>query len=139
MVCLVAVSADRGHAQSNRTTWMDYGGGPDNARYFTLDQINKSNVSQLAVAWTYPTSDTISYVFDPVVVDNMIYVLAQKQFARRARRHDRTRNLDSRGPAGHRAARHQLLGEQGPLRSAVVVPDEQLPPGDRRAHGKIDY
>jgi quinoprotein glucose dehydrogenase len=77
MVCLVAVSADRGHAQSNRTTWMDYGGGPDNARYVTLDQINKSNVSQLAVAWTYPTSDTISYVFGPAVVDNLVYVLAR--------------------------------------------------------------
>lgn len=77
MVCLAAVAADRGHAQSNRTTWMDYGGSPDNARYFTLDQINKSTVSQLGVAWTYPTSDTISYVFNPVVVDNVIYVLAR--------------------------------------------------------------
>jgi len=77
MVCLAAVAAERGHAQSNRTTWMDYGGSPDNARYFTLDQINKSTVSQLGVAWTYPTSDTISYVFNPVVADNVIYVLAR--------------------------------------------------------------
>ena len=139
MVCLAAVAAERGHAQSSRTTWTDYGGGPDNARYFTLDQINKSTLNQLGVAWTYPTADTISYVFNPVVVDNVIYVLAQKQLARRARCHHRPRNLDSRGPAGHRAARHQLLGKQGPLRSAAVVPDEQLPAGDRRAHGKIDY
>ena len=72
MVCLAAVGADRGHAQSNRTTWMDYGGSPDNARYLTLDQINKSTVGQLGVAWTYPTSDTISYVFNPVVADNVI-------------------------------------------------------------------
>ena len=49
MVCLVAVSADRGHAQSNRTTWMDYGGGPDNARYVTLDQI-RTVVSSLEAA-----------------------------------------------------------------------------------------
>ena len=33
--------------------------------------------SSLAVAWTYPTSDNISYVFNPVVVDNVIYVLAR--------------------------------------------------------------
>jgi quinoprotein glucose dehydrogenase len=77
IVCLAAVFADRGHAQSNRTSWMDYGGSPDNARYFTLDQINKSTVNQLGVAWTYPTSDTISYVFNPVVADNVIYVLAR--------------------------------------------------------------
>src|SRR5215207_5358940 len=77
MVCLAAIAAGQGHAQSDRTTWTDYGGGPDNARYFTLDQINKSTLSQLAVAWTYPTSDTISYVFNPVVADNVIYVLAK--------------------------------------------------------------
>ncbi len=29
------------------------------------------------MAWTYPTQDTISYVFGPLVVDNVIYVLAQ--------------------------------------------------------------
>jgi len=77
MVCLAAIAAARGHAQSNRTTWTDYGGSPDNARYFTLDQISKSTLGQLATAWTYPTQDTISYVFNPVVVDNVIYVLAR--------------------------------------------------------------
>jgi quinoprotein glucose dehydrogenase len=63
--------------QRGRTTWTDFGGGPDNARYLTLEQINKSNVHQLAVAWTYPTRDNISYVFNPVVVDNVMYVLAR--------------------------------------------------------------
>jgi quinoprotein glucose dehydrogenase len=60
-----------------RTTWSDFGGGPDNARYLTLEQINKSNVDQLAVAWTYPTRDNISYVFNPIVVDSVMYVLAR--------------------------------------------------------------
>jgi len=77
MVCLAAIAAEHGHAQSDRTTWTDYGGSPDNARYFTLDQINKSTLSRLSAVWTYPTSDTISYVFNPVVVDNVIYVLAK--------------------------------------------------------------
>ena len=77
MVCIAAIAAERGHAQSNRTTWTDYGGSPDNARYFTLDQINKSTLTQLADAWTYPTSDNVSYVFNPVVVDNTVYVLAR--------------------------------------------------------------
>jgi quinoprotein glucose dehydrogenase len=64
-------------SEGGRTTWSDFGGGPDNARYLTLEQINKSNVDQLAVAWTYPTRDNISYVFNPIVVDNVMYVLAR--------------------------------------------------------------
>ena len=74
---LVLAVAQIGHAQSSRRTWTDYGGSPDNARYFTLDQINRSNVDRLSVAWTYPTSDNIAYVFNPIVVDNVVYVLAR--------------------------------------------------------------
>jgi len=61
----------------DRSTWTDFGGGPDNARYLALDQITPSNLHQLAVAWKYPTRDTISYVFNPLVVDNVMYVLAR--------------------------------------------------------------
>src|SRR5207248_275028 len=39
------------------STWSDYAGAPDGAQYSALDQINRSNVSQLRVAWTYPTGD----------------------------------------------------------------------------------
>jgi quinoprotein glucose dehydrogenase len=77
MLVVVTAAADAGHAQVGRRTWTDYGGGPDNARYLALDHINKSNVGQLTVAWSYPTSDNISYVFNPVVVDNVMYVLAR--------------------------------------------------------------
>ena len=45
--------------------WIGYGNGPDNSRYFTSSQITKANLSQLAVAWTYPFGDT---GFSPVVV-----------------------------------------------------------------------
>ena len=58
-------------------TWRDYGGGPDSSKFVALDQINKSNVSQLRVAWTYPTSDTLNYQFNPIVVDHVMYVLAK--------------------------------------------------------------
>jgi quinoprotein glucose dehydrogenase len=77
VVALTAVVVQLGHAQIGRRTWTDYGGGADNARYLTLNQINKSNLDQLAVAWSYLTSDNISYVFNPVVVDNVMYVLAR--------------------------------------------------------------
>ena len=34
-------------------TWRDYGGGPDNSKFMALDEIKKSNVNQLRVAWMY--------------------------------------------------------------------------------------
>jgi quinoprotein glucose dehydrogenase len=59
------------------TTWSDYLGGPDSAQYSALKQINKANVSQLQVAWTYPTGDKNSYSFGPIVVDGVMYVQAK--------------------------------------------------------------
>jgi quinoprotein glucose dehydrogenase len=64
-------------AQQDHKTWKDYGGGPDSSHYTALDQINQSNVSQLQVAWTYPTGDRQAYLFNPIVVDDVMYVLAK--------------------------------------------------------------
>ena len=75
LVLTVAVPAVR--VQRQPTNWSDYGGAPDNARHVALDQITKANLPQLGAAWSYPTRDTLSYVFNPVVVDNVAYVLAR--------------------------------------------------------------
>jgi quinoprotein glucose dehydrogenase len=64
-------------AQSNHTTWSDNGGGPDNSHFSALTQITKANVGQLQVVWSYPSNDTISYVWNPLIVDNVMYVLAR--------------------------------------------------------------
>ncbi len=64
-------------AQDNHKKWEDYGGGPDNSKYVDLNQITKSNVSRLKVAWEYPTHDANSYLFNPVIVGNVMYVLAR--------------------------------------------------------------
>ncbi len=60
-----------------RTTWTDYGGSPDSAKYSTLTQITRDNVSQLRPAWSYPTYDNTAYHFAPIVVDDVAYVLAR--------------------------------------------------------------
>jgi quinoprotein glucose dehydrogenase len=65
-------------AQQNHKTWMDYGGGPDSSHFVALDQINKSNVNRLQIAWSYPVKDDSSYVFNPVIVDGVMYVMARK-------------------------------------------------------------
>src|SRR5688572_19636135 len=66
-----------GAAEQDHKQWADYGGGPDSSHFMALDQIQKSNVSQLQVAWVYPTGDDHSYLFNPIVVDGIMYVLAK--------------------------------------------------------------
>ena len=52
-------------------------GGTDNIRYSPLTQINKANVAQLKVAWTYDSKDAFpnsEMQSHPVVVDGTLYV-----------------------------------------------------------------
>jgi quinoprotein glucose dehydrogenase len=58
------------------TTWRTYSGGAHAAQYSALDQINRSNVTELEVAWSFPAGDG-TFVFNPIVVDGMMYVLAR--------------------------------------------------------------
>ena len=60
------------------TTWRNYGGSPDGSQYSALRQINRSNVKELQVAWTYRTGDDRKYAFNPLVIDGTMYVLAKK-------------------------------------------------------------
>ena len=76
-VLVVTTAAQFGLAQEHRWNWGDYGGGPDSSKFVALDEINKSNVSQLQIAWIYPTGDNRTYLFSPVVVDNVVYVQAK--------------------------------------------------------------
>jgi glucose dehydrogenase len=55
--------------------WDAYLGGADSSQYSSLKQIDKTNVGQLEVAWTYPTTE--NYSFNPLVVGNTMYVLAK--------------------------------------------------------------
>jgi quinoprotein glucose dehydrogenase len=61
----------RSHSQ-----WNDYAGASDSAQYSALDQINRLTVGKLRVAWSYPTGDGNKYLFNPIVVDRTMYVLA---------------------------------------------------------------
>jgi quinoprotein glucose dehydrogenase len=74
---LLLASASTAEAQQDHKGWSDYGGGADNSHYLALNQITKSNVDKLKVAWTYPTHDDLPYVFNPIVADGVMYVLAR--------------------------------------------------------------
>jgi quinoprotein glucose dehydrogenase len=62
---------------SQAASWSDYGGSPDQSKYVVTKDITRQNVSKLAVAWTYPTGDERAYQFNPVIVDDVMYVLAK--------------------------------------------------------------
>jgi quinoprotein glucose dehydrogenase len=56
-------------------------GGPNNIRYSSLTQINKANVSQLKVAWTYDSHDAFKgseMQSNPIVVDGLLYATTPK-------------------------------------------------------------
>jgi quinoprotein glucose dehydrogenase len=58
--------------------WRATGGDAGNSRYSPLDQINRENVSQLRVAWTYHTGDVpagarTEIQATPIVIDGVLY------------------------------------------------------------------
>ena len=81
---LFALVASSAIAQQPYTTWRDYGGTADAAQYSALKQIHKGNVRQLQVAWRFATGDNNKYSFNPLVVDDVMFVMA-KNSSRNAR------------------------------------------------------
>jgi quinoprotein glucose dehydrogenase len=57
--------------------WPDYGGTPDQAKYAVTPDLTKKNVARLEVAWMYATGDERAYQFNPIIVDDVMYVLAK--------------------------------------------------------------
>jgi quinoprotein glucose dehydrogenase len=57
-------------AQDRGKWWEDNLAGPDSSSYADLDQVKKSNVAKLEVAWSYPYA---AGGFNPIVVDDVVY------------------------------------------------------------------
>lgn len=59
-------------------TWDQYLGGSDSSQYSSLDQINRDNVGELEEAWSFVIGEGGGAPnFNPIVVDGVMYVLAQ--------------------------------------------------------------
>ena len=98
-------------AQEHKS-WNDYGGAPDDSKFIDAKQINKTNVSKLTVAWSYPSGDDSMYVFNPVIDGNVMYVLARNTSLVAL---DATTGKEiwvHSGLIGIAPARHQLLEKQ---------------------------
>jgi len=77
LVVAALVAVPVAQKKNKFTTWRQYLGGSDSSQYSSLDQINRKNVAQIQVAWTYPVGDTRTYRFNPIVVDTVMYTLAK--------------------------------------------------------------
>ena len=64
---------------SQEADWPVYLGGKDRSLYSTLDQINRSNVSHLEVAWTYETGDADEYQANNLIIDGRLYTPTQSR------------------------------------------------------------
>lgn len=76
--CLVQSAPD---SRSEFDGWKVYGGSSQNIRYSTLDQINRKNVHQLELAWSYETGDAqpgSEMQCNPIMVDGVLYVTTPK-------------------------------------------------------------
>ena len=74
-----AVSAGSVPAAGPDREWRVYSGDSAGTKYSPLDQINRSNVSKLQVAWTYHTGDSrrkpaTTIECNPLVVNGVMYV-----------------------------------------------------------------
>lgn len=69
---LPAVAAD---PKAGQRDWPVYHGDPGGSHYSPLDQINRSNVKRLEVAWTWRAGDSGNTIeCNPIIVDGVMYV-----------------------------------------------------------------
>lgn len=69
----LATSCQKADPQGSGADWAHYLGHPTSSQYSTLDQINRSNVSQLQVAWSYDTGEQDMYQTNQLIVDGILY------------------------------------------------------------------
>jgi quinoprotein glucose dehydrogenase len=73
MALLTAAYLPQSTTQVDNTGWTEYLGGPERNHYSSLTQINKSNLSQLKVAWEYHTLDSGQVQCNAIVVNGILY------------------------------------------------------------------
>jgi len=80
---LPAVGPKGSASSAENQDWPVWGGGPENSHYSPLAQINRANVKQLEIAWSFDTSEEGGLQTSPIIVDGILYGITptQKVFA----------------------------------------------------------
>jgi quinoprotein glucose dehydrogenase len=95
--------------------WREYLGGPERNHYSPLDQINKSNVGELKVAWEYHTGDSGQIQCNPIIVDGVLYAMTAttRPFALDAATGKQIWKGASEGPDSYSSSRGVSYWEEG--------------------------
>jgi quinoprotein glucose dehydrogenase len=72
-LCLCITSAWAAAKPAEQQDWPSYG-GHDGTHYSSLTQINRDNVKNLKVAWTYDTGERGGLESNPIMVGKVLYV-----------------------------------------------------------------
>ena len=83
LVCWTPTTS--GKVVGKKGEWRFYGGDQASAKYAPLDQINRANVQQLKIAWTWDSPDlkileansklfTLGYEATPLMVGGVLYI-----------------------------------------------------------------
>ncbi len=79
LVLFVSLAAMQAADRKDGRDWPAYGGGPDDIRYSPLNQINRSNVAGMKVAWSYDTADGPGDPqTQPIMVKGIVYGVTPK-------------------------------------------------------------
>src|ERR1700686_3007463 len=80
LTCTLSIAAALNAQTSHESRdWPVYGGAPENQHYSPLTQINRSNIKQLQIAWTYDTEETGGLQTSPIVVSGILYGISPTQ------------------------------------------------------------
>jgi quinoprotein glucose dehydrogenase len=103
--------------------WPAYGGGPEQMRYSSLQQIHRRNVGQLQIAWTYDTGEKGGLQTQPIVADGVLYAVtpSHRAFALRASTGEVLWTFDSKIKAqgAHRGVMYWSEGDERRVFAAV--------------------
>jgi quinoprotein glucose dehydrogenase len=125
-LCLIATLACPATAPKESATpdWPIYGGTPDNDHFSLLAQINRKNVTQLEVAWTYDTEESGGLQSSPIIINGILYGLtpSEKVFALNATTGTLFWKFDSgiKGTQPDRGLAYWSDGKQGRIIVAVM-------------------
>jgi quinoprotein glucose dehydrogenase len=83
LLCLAPGVRAQDPSKNTQQDWPVYGSAPENTHYSSLAQINRGNVAQLQVAWSFDTGEPGGLQTSPIVVDGVLFGITptQKIFA----------------------------------------------------------
>lgn len=75
----ILLLAPRSSFPQEHSDWAFYGGSPSGEHYSSLTQINRSNVKNLQVAWTFDTGEEGGLETSPLIIDGVLYGITPTQ------------------------------------------------------------